>query len=67
MKYFLFLFLSVGWLHCHSQKVAVRVNALPAIEGALEAGVSYAIGNKSTVELTDSLRPWTREEKYVNR
>ena len=53
MKYFLFLFLflSVGWLHCHSQKVAVRVNALPAIEGALEAGVSYAIGNKSTVEL----------------
>lgn len=67
MKYFLFLFLSVGWLHCHSQKVAVRVNALPAIEGALEAGVSYAIGNKSTVELTGSLRPWKREEKYVNR
>ena len=69
MKYFLFLFLflSVGWLHCHSQRVAVRVTALPAIEGALEAGVSYAIGNKSTVELTGSLRPWKREEKYVNR
>ena len=27
----------------------------------------YAIGNKSTVELTGSLRPWKREEKYVNR
>ena len=53
MKYFLllFLFLSVGWLHCRSQRVAVSVNALPAIDGAFEAGVSYAIGNKSTVEL----------------
>lgn len=51
MKYFLllFLFLSVGWLHCRSQRVAVSVNALPAIDGAFEAGVSYAIGNKSTV------------------
>lgn len=50
MKYFLFLFLflSVGWLHCRSQRVAVSVNALPAIDGAFEAGVSYAIGNKST-------------------
>ena len=69
MKYFLllFLFLSVGWLHCRSQRVAVSVNALPAIDGAFEAGVSYAIGNKSTVELTGSLRPWKREEKYVNR
>ena len=39
MKYFLFLFLflSVGWLHCHSQKVAVSVNTLPAIDGAFEA------------------------------
>lgn len=57
MKYFLFLFLflSVGWLHCRSQRVAVSVNALPAIDGAFEAGVSYAIGNKSTVELTGSL------------
>lgn len=45
MKYFLFLFLflSVGWLHCRSQRVAVSVNALPAIDGAFEAGVSYAI------------------------
>ena len=62
MKYFLllFLFLSVGWLHCRSQRVAVSVNALPAIDGAFEAGVSYAIGNKSTVELTGSLRPWKR-------
>ena len=69
MKYFLFLFLflSVGWLHCRSQRVAVSVNALPAIDGAFEAGVSYAIRNKSTVELTGSLRPWKREEKYVNR
>ena len=46
MKYFLFLFLSVGWLHCRSQRVAVSVNALPAIDGAFEAGVSYAIRNK---------------------
>lgn len=30
-------------------------------------GVSYAIGNKSTVELTGSLRPWKRSEEYVNR
>ena len=50
MKYFLFLFLflSVGWLHCRSQRVAVSVNALPAIDGAFEAGVSYAIDRKST-------------------
>ena len=44
MKYFLFLFLflSVGWLHCRSQRVAVSVNALPAIDGAFEAGVEKA-------------------------
>ena len=44
-----------------------QVNALSAIDGAFGGGISYAIGNKSTVELTGSLRPWKRSEEYVNR
>lgn len=67
MRYILLLFLLLGCLDGYAQKVAVRLNTLPAIDGAFGAGVSYAIGNKSTVELAGSLRPWKRSEMYVNR
>lgn len=62
MRYILLLFLLLGCLDGYAQKVAVRLNTLPAIDGAFGAGVSYAIGNKSTVELAGSLRPWKRSE-----
>lgn len=67
MKHFIFLLLLLGCLDAYSQKAAIRVNALSAIDGAFGGGVSYAIGNKSTVELTGSLWPWKRSEEYVNR
>ena len=67
MKRFIFLLLLLGCLDAYSQKAAIRVNALSAIDGAFGGGISYAIGNKSTVELTGSLRPWKRNEEYVNR
>jgi len=67
MKRFIFLLLFLGCLDAYSQKVAIRVNALSAIDGAFGGGISYAIGNKNTVELTGSLRPWKRSEEYVNR
>ena len=67
MRYFIALLISFGCLHCYSQKVAVRLNALPAIDGSFGAGISYAVGNRSTVELAGSLRPWKRSEMYVNR
>ncbi|UVQ21373.1 DUF3575 domain-containing protein [Bacteroides thetaiotaomicron] len=50
MKRFIFLLLLLGCLDAYSQKAAIRVNALSAIDGAFGGGVSYAIGNKSTVE-----------------
>ena len=67
MRYFITLLILFGCLDGYSQKVAVRLNALPATDGAFGAGVSYGIGNKSTVELAGSLRPWKRSEMYVNR
>ena len=67
MRYFITLLILFSCLDGYSQKVAVRLNALPATDGAFGAGVSYGIGNKSTVELAGSLRPWKRSEMYVNR
>lgn len=67
MKHFIFLLLLLGCLDAYSQKAAIRVNALSAIDGAFGGGISYAIGKRSTVELAGSLRPWKRNEEYVNR
>ena len=67
MKRFIFLLLLLGCLDAYSQKAAIRVNALSAIDGAFGGGISYAIGKRSTVELAGSLRPWKRSEEYVNR
>lgn len=50
-----------------SQQIAVKSNLLSAANGALNAGVEYAIGPKYTFELTGSIRPWKRSEGYVNR
>ena len=46
MKRFIFLLLLLGCLDAYSQKAAIRVNALSAIDGAFGGGISYAIGNK---------------------
>ena len=43
MKHFIFLLLLLGCLDAYSQKAAIRVNALSAIDGAFGGGVSYAI------------------------
>ena len=44
MRYFITLLILFGCLDGYSQKVAVRLNALPATDGAFGAGVSYGIG-----------------------
>ena len=44
MKRFIFLLLLLGCLDAYSQKAAIRVNALSAIDGAFGGGISYAIG-----------------------
>lgn len=67
MRYFILLLILSGCLDGYSQKVSVRLNTLPAIDGAFGAGISYAIGNKNTVELAGSLRPWKRSEMYAKR
>ena len=55
MKYFILLLILSGCLDGYSQKVSVRLNTLPAIDGAFGAGISYAIGNKNTIELAGSV------------
>ena len=40
MRYFITLLILFGCLDGYSQKVAVRLNALPATDGAFGAGVS---------------------------
>lgn len=67
MKPCLFLLLLCGCLNSYSQKVAISVNTLPAIDGALSGGISYALGNQSTIELNGTLRPWKRNGDHVNR
>lgn len=67
MRHFIFLLLLGCWLSGNAQKVAIRANLLPPIDGALALGASYAIGKQSTIDLAGSLRPWKRGEKYVNR
>lgn len=50
-----------------AQQMAVKSNLLSAANGALDAGVEYALGPKSTFDLSGSIRPWKRSEGYVNR
>ena len=51
MRYFITLLILFGCLDGYSQKVAVRLNALPATDGAFGAGVSYGIGNLSLIHI----------------
>lgn len=65
---FLFLFFLSGFACLvFGQKVAVRSNLVSAANGALNAGVEYAVSNKSSFELSYSMRPWERSEGAVNR
>ncbi|MDO4165536.1 MAG: DUF3575 domain-containing protein [Bacteroides sp.] len=50
-----------------AQQFAVRTNLVPIADGALNAGVEYALGRRSTVDLSGMVRPWRRTEKYVNK
>lgn len=49
-----------------AQDIAVKSNLLSAANGALNGGIEYAFGPKSTFELSGSIRPWKRSEGYVN-
>lgn len=51
----------------NAQNVAIKTNLLSDMNGALNAGVEYAFSHKTTLELSGSLRPWGRTERYVNR
>lgn len=50
-----------------AQQIAVKSNLLSAANGALDAGVEYALSTRSTLDLSGSIRPWKRSEGYVNR
>ena len=67
MKHLIFFILLCSSLETFSQRVALNINALPAIDGAFSGGISYALGNKYTMELSGNLRPWKRDGNYVNR
>lgn len=50
-----------------AQQTAIKSNLLSAANGALNAGVEYALHPKYTFDLSGSIRPWKRTEGYVNR
>lgn len=66
-RYILSCLLLGGVLSVSAQKMAVKSNLLSAANGALNAGVEYAFGSKSTFDLSGSIRPWKRSEGYVNK
>ena len=66
-RYILSCLLLGGALSVSAQKMAVKSNLLSAANGALNAGVEYAFGSKSTFDLSGSIRPWKRSEGYVNK
>ena len=59
-RYVLSCLLLGGALSVSAQKTAVKSNLLSAANGALNAGVEYAFGLKSTFDLSGSIRPWKR-------
>ena len=67
MKQILFILLLCTCTGAFAQKIAINLNALPAVDGAFSGGVAYALANKYTIELTGSVRPWERDGNYVNR
>ncbi len=69
MKRFIFLLLLLGCLDAYSQKAAIRVNALSAIDGAFGGGISYAIGNYplQAIQLRRQMRKAKRRRKISLR
>lgn len=61
-RYVLSFLLLGSALSVSAQKTAVKSNLLSAANGALNAGVEYAFGPKSTFDLSGSIRPWKRTE-----
>lgn len=55
-RYVLSCLLLGGALSVSAQKTAVKSNLLSAANGALNAGVEYAFGLKSTFDLSGSIR-----------
>lgn len=66
-RYVLSCLLLGSALSVSAQKTAVKSNLLSAANGALNAGVEYAFGPKSTFDLSGSIRPWKRTEGYIIR
>lgn len=67
MKYILLLLSQFLFLFVSGQTVAVKSNLFSAVNGAFNGGLEYALGNKSTLDLSGSIRPWKRSGDYVNR
>ena len=57
-RYVLSCLLLGSALSVSAQKMAVKSNLLSAANGALNAGVEYAFGPKSTFDLSGSIRPY---------
>lgn len=63
----LLLLLTCTAFSASAQQIAIKTNLLSDMDGALNAGMEYALGPRSTINLSGSLRPWERSEEYVNR
>ena len=67
IKSILFFLILFGSITVRSQNFAVKSNLLSLANGALNGGIEYAFGMRSTVDFSGSLRPWKRTERYVER
>lgn len=67
IKSILILVLSCLICPVFGQSMAVKTNLVSAANGALNAGIECAVSNKSSFELSYSMRPWKRTEGSVNR
>ena len=67
IKSILFFLILFGSITVRSQNFAVKSNLLSLANGALNGGIEYAFGMRSTIDFSGSLRPWKRTERYVER
>ncbi len=50
-----------------AQDFSLNINSLPVVDGAINVGGAYSLGDKYTIDLSGAVRPWARSEKSVNK
>ncbi|MFI3263344.1 MAG: DUF3575 domain-containing protein [Rikenellaceae bacterium] len=66
-KYLLILVVTLFSTKLSAQDFSLNVNAIPIIDGAINAGAAYAINDRYTIDLSGAVRPWARGEDNVNK